>query len=177
MPQELETSQVWEVEMTEINVPEMSLVVLVGVSGSGKSTFARKHFIPTQVVSSDFCRGLVSDDENDQAATSDVLHYIVGTRLKRGLLTVVDATNVQWEARKSLIDLAKEHNVLVDAIVLDVPEEVAIARNEDRPDRNFGPQVIRRQRKDLRRSMAKISRDGFRRGRRCRQGEVVDRQA
>ncbi|WP_371784402.1 polynucleotide kinase-phosphatase [Streptosporangium subroseum] len=152
--------------MTEINVPEMSLVVLVGVSGSGKSTFARKHFIPTQVVSSDFCRGLVSDDENDQAATSDafdVLHYIVGTRLKRGLLTVVDATNVQWEARKSLIELAKEHNVLVDAIVLDVPEEVAIARNEDRPDRNFGPQVIRRQRKDLRRSMAKISRDGFRR--------------
>ncbi|SNS16509.1 polynucleotide kinase-phosphatase [Streptosporangium subroseum] len=152
--------------MTEINVPEMSLVVLVGVSGSGKSTFARKHFIPTQVVSSDFCRGLVSDDENDQAATSDafdVLHYIVGTRLKRGLLTVVDATNVQWEARKSLIELAKEHNVLVDAIVLDVPEEVAIARNEDRPDRNFGPQVVRRQRKDLRRSMAKISRDGFRR--------------
>ncbi|AWS48895.1 polynucleotide kinase-phosphatase [Streptosporangium sp. 'caverna'] len=152
--------------MTEINVPEMSLVVLVGVSGSGKSTFARKHFIPTQVVSSDFCRGLVSDDENDQAATSDafdVLHYIVGTRLKRGLLTVVDATSVQWEARKSLIELAKEHNVLVDAIVLDVPEEVAIARNEDRPDRNFGPQVVRRQRKDLRRSMAKISRDGFRR--------------
>ncbi|MDP9841179.1 polynucleotide kinase-phosphatase [Streptosporangium lutulentum] len=152
--------------MTEINVPEMSLVVLVGVSGSGKSTFARKHFTPTQVVSSDFCRGLVSDDENDQTATSDafdVLHYIVGTRLKRGLLTVVDATNVQWEARKSLIDLAKQHNVLVDAIVVDVPEEVAIARNEVRPDRNFGPQVIRRQRKDLRRSMAKISRDGFRR--------------
>jgi polynucleotide kinase-phosphatase len=152
--------------MTEINVPEMSLVVLVGVSGSGKSTFARKHFIPTQVVSSDFCRGLVSDDENDQAASSDafaVLHYIVGTRLKRGLLTVVDATNVQWEARRSLIDLAKEHNVLVDAIVMDVPEEVAVARNEKRPDRDFGPQVVRRQRKDLRRSMAKISRDGFRR--------------
>jgi polynucleotide kinase-phosphatase len=163
--------------MTEINVPEMSLVVLVGVSGSGKSTFARKHFIPTQVVSSDFCRGLVSDDENDQAATSDafdVLHYIVGTRLKRGLLTVVDATNVQWEARKSLIELAKEHNVLVDAIVIDVPEEVAIARNEDRPDRNFGPQVIRRQRKDLRRSMAKISRDGFRRVHVLRGAEEVE---
>ncbi|SFK78698.1 polynucleotide kinase-phosphatase [Streptosporangium canum] len=152
--------------MTEIAVPEMSLVVLVGVSGSGKSTFARKHFTPTQVVSSDFCRGLVADDENDQAATPDafdVLDYIVGTRLRRGLLTVVDATNVQWDARKKLIELAKSHNVLVDAIVMDVPEEVAIERNEARPDRDFGPHVIRRQRKDLRRSMAKISRDGFRR--------------
>nr|WP_230882243.1 polynucleotide kinase-phosphatase [Planomonospora sp. ID91781] len=144
----------------------MSLVVLVGVSGSGKSTFARRHFAPTQVVSSDFCRGLVADDENDQAATPDafdVLHYIVRTRLRRGLLTVVDATNVQWEARKQLVDLAKSENVLVDAIVLDVPEEVAIARNETRPDRDFGPQVVRRQRKDLRRSLGKISRDGFRR--------------
>ncbi|GAT66122.1 polynucleotide kinase-phosphatase [Planomonospora sphaerica] len=152
--------------VTRIAVPEMSLVVLVGVSGSGKSTFARRHFAPTQVVSSDFCRGLVADDENDQAATPDafdVLHYIVRTRLRRGLLTVVDATNVQWEARKQLVDLARSENVLVDAIVLDVPEEVAIARNETRPDRDFGPQVVRRQRKDLRRSLGKISRDGFRR--------------
>ncbi|MBB2911813.1 putative kinase [Streptosporangium becharense] len=152
--------------MSEISVPEMSLVVLVGISGSGKSTFARRHFAPTQVISSDFCRGLVADDENDQAATPDafdVLNYIVGTRLRRGLLTVVDATNVQWEARKRLIELAKSHNVLADAIVLDVPEEVAVARNATRPDRDFGAHVVTRQRKDLRRSMAKISRDGFRR--------------
>ncbi|MFB9892138.1 polynucleotide kinase-phosphatase [Planobispora takensis] len=152
--------------MTEIAVPAMSLVVLVGVSGSGKSTFARRHFAPTQVISSDFCRGLVADDENDQAATPDafdVLHYIVRTRLKRGLLTVVDATNVQWDARRKLIDLAKSQDVLVDAIVLDVPEEVAAGRNASRPDRDFGPHVIRRQRKELNRSLGKISRDGFRR--------------
>ncbi|GAA3081639.1 polynucleotide kinase-phosphatase [Streptosporangium carneum] len=152
--------------MTEISVPEMSLVVLVGVSGSGKSTFARRLFTPTQVVSSDFCRGLVADDENDQAATPDafdVLNYIVATRLRRGLLTVVDATNVQWDARKKLIDVAKAHDVLVDAVVLDVPEEVAIERNAARPDRAFGPHVVRRQSKELRRSMGKISRDGFRR--------------
>ncbi|MFI6507606.1 polynucleotide kinase-phosphatase [Streptosporangium sp. NPDC050855] len=152
--------------MTEIVVPEMSLVVLVGVSGSGKSTFARRHFGPTQVISSDFCRGLVSDDENDQTATADafdVLNYIVGTRLRRGLLTVVDATNVQWEARKKLVELARSHDVLVDAIVLDVPEELAAERNRSRPDRDFGAHVITRQRKDLRRSMARISREGFRR--------------
>lgn len=149
-----------------IKVPEMGLVVLVGVSGSGKSTFAAKHFKPTQVISSDYCRGLVSDDETDQSATApafDLLHHIVGVRLSRGLLTVVDATNVQYAARKSLIDLAKRHDVMVDAIVIDTPEEVAIARNEGRPDRDFGPGVVIRQRKDLRRSLSKIGKDGFRR--------------
>ncbi|MGP3956406.1 polynucleotide kinase-phosphatase [Nonomuraea sp. 3N208] len=148
-----------------ISVPELSLVVLVGVSGSGKSTFARKHFKPTQVISSDFCRGLVADDENDQSATPaafELLHHIVGVRLARGLLTVVDATNVQYAARKSLIDLARKHHVLADAIVLDVPEEVAIERNAARPDRDFGPGVVIRQRKDLRRSLGKITSDGFR---------------
>ncbi|MFI6786968.1 polynucleotide kinase-phosphatase [Nonomuraea sp. NPDC050383] len=148
-----------------ISVPELSLVVLVGVSGSGKSTFAARHFKPTQVISSDYCRGLVSDDENDQSATSEafaLLHHIVGVRLSRGLLTVVDATNVQYGARKALIDLAKRHDVLADAIVLDVPEETAIQRNATRPDRDFGAGVVIRQRKELRRSLSKISRDGFR---------------
>ncbi|WP_433224401.1 polynucleotide kinase-phosphatase [Microtetraspora malaysiensis] len=152
--------------MVEIKVPEMGLVVLVGVSGSGKSTFAARHFAPTQVISSDYCRGLVSDDENDQSATPeafDLLHHIVGVRLRRGLLTVVDATNVQYEARKKLIELAKSHDVLADAIVLDVPEGVAVARNAVRPDRDFGPRVVVRQSKDLRRSLARMSKDGFRR--------------
>ncbi|NUW30902.1 polynucleotide kinase-phosphatase [Nonomuraea sp. SMC257] len=148
-----------------ISVPELSLVVLVGVSGSGKSTFAARHFEPTQVISSDYCRGLVSDDENDQSATPaafELLHHIVGVRLSRGLLTVVDATNVQYGARKALIDLARRHDVLADAIVLDVPEETAIERNAARPERDFGPGVVIRQRKDLRRSLSKISKDGFR---------------
>ncbi|KAA9380695.1 polynucleotide kinase-phosphatase [Microbispora cellulosiformans] len=163
--------------MTEVSVPESSLVVLVGVSGSGKSTFAARHFAPTQVISSDFCRGLVSDDENDQTATSeafDLLHHIVGVRLRRGLLTVVDATNVQWEARKKLIELARAHDVLADAIVLDVPEEVARARNAARPDRAFGPHVITRQSRELRRSLGKISRDGFRRVHVLRGDEIGD---
>ncbi|MBV6762752.1 polynucleotide kinase-phosphatase [Rhodococcus opacus] len=152
--------------MTDISVPALSLVVLVGVSGSGKSTFAAHHFAPTQVLSSDFCRGLVADDENDQSATRDafdVLLYIAGTRLRRGLLTVVDATNVQRESRKALIDLAKSHDVLVDAIVVDVPDDVAIVRNAARPDRGFGSHVIRRQHEDLRRSLPKLGREGFRR--------------
>jgi len=144
----------------------MGLVVLVGVSGSGKTTFGRRHFRPTEVVSSDFCRGLVADDENDQSATPDafdVLHYIVGTRLRRGLLTVVDATNVQQPDRASLVKLAKAHDVLVDAIVLDVPEGLAHERNRARPERDFGSHVVARQHRALKRSMNRLTKEGFRR--------------
>lgn len=153
-------------EKQKVTVPAMGLVVLIGVSGSGKSTFARTYFKSTEVVSSDFCRGLVADDENDQSATADafdVLHYIVGTRLRRGLLTVVDATNVQQSARASLIKLAKSHDVLVDAIVIDVPEDVAIERNEKRPERVFGAHVVSRQHRDLKRSFRRLNKEGFRR--------------
>ena len=152
--------------MSELRIPSMGLIVLVGVSGSGKSTFARTHFRSTEVISSDFCRGLIADDENDQSATPDafdVLHYIVGTRLRRGLLTVVDATNVQQSARAALVKLARSHDVLVDAIVLDVPESVAVARNQQRPDRDFGRQVVERQHLDLRRSLRRLNKEGFRR--------------
>jgi protein phosphatase len=149
----------------ELAIPELSLVVLIGVTGSGKSTFGRAHFRPTEVISSDFCRGLVSDDENDQSATPEafeLLHYIVGKRLKAGRLTVVDATNVQPAARKQLVAVAREHDVLPVAIVLDVPEGVCAARNAERPDRDFGPDVIRRQHDQLRRGLKGLQRDGFR---------------
>ncbi len=146
-------------------VPELSLVVLVGISGSGKSTFARRHFRPTQVLSSDVCRGLVADDENDQAATPaafDVLHHIAAARLRGGLLTVVDATSVKREDRAGLVQLARDHDVLPVAIVLDVPESLAVARNAARTDRDITAAVIRRQRAELRRGMRGLSREGFR---------------
>jgi protein phosphatase len=148
-----------------LEVPELSLVVLVGVSGSGKSTFAAAHFKPTEILSSDFCRGLVADDENDQSATShafDVLHYIAGKRLASGRLTVVDATNVQARARKPLVELAREHDALPVAIVLDVPEGTCVKRNAARPDRDFDSRVIHRQHGDLRRSLKGLQREGFR---------------
>ncbi|OOC55531.1 MULTISPECIES: polynucleotide kinase-phosphatase [Nocardiopsis] len=148
-----------------LGVPEMGLVVLVGVSGAGKSTFAAKHFASTQVISSDHCRGLVSDDENDQSASADafsLLHTVVDIRLRRGLLAVVDATNVQAGARQDLLRVAKANDVLSTAIVLDVPEALARERNRDRPDRDFGDHVIRRQRRDLRQSVKRLRREGFR---------------
>ncbi len=149
-----------------LRLPARGLVVLVGVSGSGKSTFAREHFKATEVISSDFCRALVADDENDQSATPDafdVLHYLAGTRLRRGLLTVVDATNVQAKARAELVALARSHDALVDAVVLDVPESVAVERNAARADRDFGSHVVRRQHRDLKRSLGRLRKEGFRR--------------
>ncbi|WP_431678596.1 polynucleotide kinase-phosphatase [Kitasatospora sp. KL5] len=146
-------------------VTDVSLVVLIGTSGSGKSTFARKHFLPTQVISSDYCRGLVADDENDQSASTaafDVLHYIVGKRLAAGRLTVVDATNVQPESRKALIKLARDHDVLPIAIVLDVPTAVCAERNRSRPDRQLPAHVLPRQQRELRRSLRGLEREGFR---------------
>lgn len=146
-------------------IPELSFVVLIGVSGSGKSTFARKHFKPTEILSSDYCRGLVSDDENSQAATKDafeVLHFIARKRLAAGKLTVVDATNVQPESRKPLVAIAREFHCLPVAIVLDVPERVAHDRNKTRPDRDFGPHVIRQQAQQLHRSLRGLEREGFR---------------
>jgi protein phosphatase len=145
--------------------PELSLVVLIGVSGSGKTSFARKHFLPTEVLSSDACRALVSDDENDLGATSDafaVLHFIAAKRLAAGRLTVVDATNVQPEARKPLVALAREYHCLPVAIVLNLPEKLCRERNAQRADRDFGPHVITRQHTQLRRSLGQLKREGFR---------------
>ncbi len=152
--------------MSDLGIPEQALVVLVGASGSGKSTFAGTHFGPYEVISSDYCRGLVSDDENNQAASADafaVLHYIAGKRLAAGRLTVVDATNVQPDARRALVELARAHDTLPVAIVLDLPEAVCLRRNATRPDRDFGPHVVRRQREQLRRSLRSLAREGFRR--------------
>ncbi|MEV4944803.1 polynucleotide kinase-phosphatase [Streptomyces sp. NPDC053755] len=159
-------------------VTDLSLVVLIGASGSGKSTFARRHFKPTEVISSDFCRGLVADDENDQSASRDafdVLHYIAGKRLEAGRLTVVDATNVQQEARRGLVQLARRYDVLPIAIVLDLPEDVCQARNAARPDRaDMGRHVVQRHRRELRRSLRGLEREGFRKVHVLRSVEEVE---
>ncbi|ONI90704.1 polynucleotide kinase-phosphatase [Saccharothrix sp. ALI-22-I] len=150
----------------ELKIPDLCLVVLVGASGSGKSTFARRHFAPTQILSSDYFRGLVADDENDQSASGaafEVLHFVAGKRLDAGRTTVIDATNVQRADRAHLVELARAHNVLPVAIVLDTPEEVCLARNADRPDRDFGAHVVRRHRMALRKSLKFLGKEGFKR--------------
>jgi protein phosphatase len=163
-----------------LEVPELSLVLLVGASGSGKSTFAAKHFLPTEVVSSDFCRALVADDPNDQSATSDafdLLHFVAAKRMAAGRLTVVDATNVRREDRAPLVRLAREHHFLPVAIVFNLPERVSHDRNRDRPDRQFGPHVVRNQTRALRQSLRGLRKEGFRQVHVMRSPEDIDAAA
>jgi polynucleotide kinase-phosphatase len=160
-----------------IKIPELALVVLIGATGSGKSSFARKHFKPTEIISSDTCRGMISDDENNQAASADAFalaRYIAGLRLKNGLLTVIDATNVQEEARRDWVKLAKEYHCLPVAIILNMPEKVCAARNALRPDRNFGAHVIPQHISQLKRSFKKLKYEGFRNIIELRSPEEVD---
>ncbi len=157
-----------------MKIPELSLVVLVGVSGSGKSTFAARHFAPTEVLSSDVFRGLVADDPDDQGATADAfaaLHHLAGIRLRRGRLTVVDATSTQPPARASLIELAREHDVIPVAIVLDLPERLCAQRSR------FGAAVVGRQHGELRRSINRLKGEGFRTVHVLRTPEEVDAAA
>jgi len=135
-----------------IEIAELSVVVVIGTSGSGKSTFCRNHFLSTEILSSDTYRGYVSDDENEQDATKDAfeaLHFMMRKRLERGRLCVIDATNVQRESRKMLLKLAGDYHAIKVAIIIDTPEEVCQERNRNRPDRQFGPHVIKNQRRDL----------------------------
>jgi protein phosphatase len=161
-----------------LKLPELSLVLLIGSTGAGKSTFARRLFRPTEIVSSDTCRGLVSDDENSLDATNDafdLLHYWVAKRLKRGRLTVVDATNVRAEDRKAFVALARQYHCLPVAIVLDVPESVAADRNRQRPDRaGLKPHVIANHRRLLRQSLRTLKPEGFRHVFHLRGVEEVD---
>ncbi|MCP4351919.1 MAG: polynucleotide kinase-phosphatase [Desulfobacterales bacterium] len=147
-----------------IQLPEISLIFLIGASSSGKSQFARKHFKPTEVLSSDYCRALASDNETDQSATADafdILHFIAAKRLAAGRLTVVDATNVQAEARKSLLAVARKHHCLAVAIVLNIPRNICFERHKNRSDRDFGEHVIRQQAHQLKQSLSKLKKEGF----------------
>lgn len=149
--------------MTTIEMPQLCLVVLVGVTGSGKSTFARAHFRGTEVLSSDTFRAMVSDDPTDQAATVDAfdaLYDVAGRRLRRGLLTVVDATSLRPEDRRGLLDLAKEHDVFAVAVVLDVPLAELRHRSQDRAGIDAG--VVVRQHKLLKQHARNLRKEGFR---------------
>lgn len=149
----------------QLKIPDFALVALVGASGSGKSTFAARHFRPTEVLSSDAFRGAVCDDENDQAASADAfeaLYTVARMRLRRRLLTVIDATNVQADARRQVLALAREQHALAVALVLDLPAKVCIERNSARSDRRLGAHVVRQQTSLLRQALRDLGREGFR---------------
>lgn len=130
--------------MTPVEIASDALLILVAPAGAGKSTFARRWFRPTEIVSSDACRALVSDDEADQGATGpayDVFHAIVRGRLTLGRLTVADATNLHPASRARLRGMAAELGRPCVALALDVPLELCQLQNLARP-RNVPPEIV-----------------------------------
>ena len=147
-----------------IAIPADALVVLIGVAGSGKSTFASRHFTPTQVLSSDAFRALIADDPTAQGATDDafdLLHRVLEMRMRRGHLTVVDATNVEAWAREQLLSVARRHRRPCVAIVLDLPVDIALARNAARPAPRPPASALQRQARWLLDSMPALPHEGF----------------
>jgi len=150
----------------QIEIPELCVVALIGVSSSGKSIFCKTHFKPTEVLSSDYFRALVSDDENNQKVTQqafEALYFIAEKRLELGLLTVIDATSVQQFARKQILRLAKEHDCLAAAIILDISENIIMERSKNRHDRDITEAIIKKQINELRKtSIDQLKKEGFR---------------
>ena len=149
----------------QLKIPDLAVVALIGATGSGKTTFARQHFKPTEILSSDHCRGLVSDDDNDQRASDDafdLLYTIARKRLARRLLTVVDATNVQADSLRHVLALAREYHAIPVAIVLDVGAKLCLERTRNREDRKIGAHTVRQQCSLLRQSLRSLKREGFR---------------
>jgi protein phosphatase len=160
-----------------IVIPDFCLVALIGASGSGKSTFARRHFKPTEVISSDACHGMVEDEENSLDATADafaLLHVIAETRLKRRKIVVIDATNVRQDDRAQFVRVAKKYHALAVAIVLSPREDICHERNKARPDRQYGPHVVRNQMASLMRNIRRIDKEGFRYVHELRSVEEID---
>jgi len=149
--------------MTPLIVPPRSLIVLVGASGSGKTTFSRRHFLHTQVVSSDDCRGMISDDNHNYECSPDafaLVYFLTRLRLKQGRLTVVDSTAVEWRTRETLLAMAEEYEYNKIAVVFDIPRELCVERDAGRP-RPVGPRVIDKQKRQLHETVQSMPAEGW----------------
>lgn len=128
-----------------LNLPDPALVLLVGPSGAGKSTFATAHFKPTEVISSDGLRAMLADDPADQDASAEAFRMVAilaNGRLKRRLVTVIDATNLRAVDRRRFRALAARYGIPTVAIAFDLPPELYVAHNEQRPDRVVNNDVV-----------------------------------
>jgi predicted kinase len=118
-----------------ITIPPRTLLVLCGPAGSGKSTFATQLFSETTIVSSDHCRAMICDDENNQKVNRDtfeLFHLIIQKRLSLGRFTVADSTALQPDARRKLRDLSRHFGYFGCLLIFNIPPEICLERNKSR---------------------------------------------
>ena len=146
-----------------IEIPKYSLVVLSGASCAGKSTFAKNHFKPTEIFSSDNFRSLVSDDENDQKCSElafDAMFYVINKRLQNRKLTVIDATNCNYNdnSYKTITQLSRDNDVPIITIILDLPDNIIFKHFENRTDgRNIDKHKIKNQISNVKRFIKSLT--------------------
>ena len=142
-----------------LTIPDPALVLLIGPSGAGKSTFATAHFKPTEVISSDALRAMLADDPADQDASAEafrILSMLANGRLKRRLLTVIDATNLRAVNRKQFRALGARYGIPTVAIAFDLPPELYLEHNERRLDRVVNAEVVADQTDRMREAMTDL---------------------
>jgi predicted kinase len=142
--------------VSNLVLPDPSLVVLIGAAGSGKSTLAARLFAPDEILSSDALRATVSGNEADQRASAvafRILHRTLERRLSRGELTVIDATNTKADHRRPLTARARATRTPTVAIVLDLPPTTVLAQNTARTERVVDPSIVHRHLAGVRRTV------------------------
>ncbi len=147
-----------------LHLPDPALVLLVGPSGAGKSTFAEAHFDPSEIVSSDRLREMLSGDAGDQGASAEafrIVTLLVNGRLARRLTTVVDATNLRAASRRQYLNSARRYAVPALAIAFRLPDEMYLARNATRADRTVASDVIANQAQRMADVLAALPGEGY----------------
>jgi predicted kinase len=153
----------YSAEERVIRVLRPSVIVLCGPAACGKSTFAAQHFRRTHVVSSDFCRQLVCDDETDQryhSQTFALLNFLIGQRLSINRICVVDSTAITPGARKSLLDLGRKYRVSTELFLFDIALEKCLERDRTRL-RSVGSKVIEEQYRLFKQAQESVYSEGF----------------
>ncbi len=146
-----------------IRLARPSLVVLCGPAACGKSNFAARHFRSSQVVSSDRCRALVSDDESDQRFNEEafsLIHFIVEKRISVNRLSVVDSTALTVGARRSLLSLARRYHVPCVLFLFHVSLEKCLARDKNR-ERSVGAPTVEKQFQLFQEACSGVQKEGF----------------
>ncbi len=150
--------------MLLLRLPANALVLLIGPSGAGKSTFAARHFLPTESISSDHCRALICDDASAQHVNAEafgLVHHLTRLRLSLGRFTVIDATNLQYRARRPFLRLARRFQVPVVALVFDVSLTTCQAQNRNRVTRVVPAEVLQQHARELEQTLRRLPIEGY----------------